>query len=238
MGRNYDFFYWARIRHLIHAKPAVYYATLGMNDGLMGGRHDGVNERGLFVALTSAMTTKPKSTRPGVVFHLVPRILLETCASAGEAVMLACEIPHLMSNSFLIADPQEMFVVEAYPGSVRVREAEDGYIAVTNHFLHPELQPLMRSPIQENSERRLAKIASALQEAEEDSDPWKIATDILTDHETPICGHTDGLATLWSLVADLTNQRLSYSLGAPCRNQYQDIPWPGEVLDEMGVYEG
>lgn len=229
VGRNYDFFYWARIRHLIHAKPLAYYATVGMNDGLLGGRHDGVNEQGLFVALTSVMTARPKRVQPGVIFHLVPRILLETCASAGEAVMLACEMPHLMSYSYIIADPEEMFVVEAYPGSVRVREAEDGYIAVTNHFLHHDLQGLMRSRIQQNSEQRLARIVSALREAKEDSDPWKIATDILADHETPVCGHTDDLATLWSLVADLTSQRLVYSLGAPCRNQYQEIPWPGKM---------
>jgi len=237
VGRNYDFFYWARTRHLIHAKPVAYYATVGMNNGLVGGRHDGVNEEGLFVALTSATTAKPNRAQPGVIFHLVPRILLETCASAGEAVMLACEMPHLMSYSYLIADPREMFIVEAYPGSVRVRQAEDGYIAVTNHFLHRDLQRLMRSPIQENSERRLARILSALQEAGEDSDPWKIARDILTDHETPMCSHTEGLATLWSLVADLTNQRIAYSLGAPCRNEYQEIAWPRQGQDPTSFYE-
>jgi predicted choloylglycine hydrolase len=227
VGRNYDFFYWARTRHLLRTKPVAYYATVGMNDGLLGGRHDGVNEQGLFVALASVMTAEPKRVQPGVIFHLVPRILLETCAGAGEAAMLAREMPHLMSYNYLIADPQEMFVVEAYPGSVRVREAEGNHIAATNHFLHPELQDLMDSPIQENSEQRLSKMVSALEDAEEESDPRKVARHILTDHETPICGHTDGLATLWSMIADLADRRLAYSLGAPCRNQYRDIPWPG-----------
>ncbi len=237
VGRNYDFFYWARIRHLIHAKPLAYYATVGMNDGLLGGRHDGVNEQGLFVALTSVMTARPQRVQPGVIFHLVPRILLETCASAGEAVMLACEMPHLMSYSYIIADAEEMFVVEAYPGSVCVREAEEGHIAVTNHFLHPDLQRLMRSSIQGNSEERLSRIVSVLREAKENTDPWMLGRDILTDHETPVCGHTDGLATLWSLVADLTNQRLTYSLGAPCRNQYQEIPWPGKTQPRSRTYD-
>ena len=237
VGRNHDFTYRAKTRHLIRTTPVAYYATVGMNDGLLGGRHDGVNEWGLFVAFNGVMTAKAKRVQPGIIFHLVPRILLETCASAREAIMLAREMPHLMSCSYIIADPQEMFVVEAYPKSVRVREAEDNYIAVTNHFIHPELQGLMRSPIQENSERRLSMIVSALQEAEEDGDPWQIARDILTDHETPVCGHTDGLATLWSLVADLTNQRLTYSLGAPCRNQFQEIPWPGNVQDRESMYE-
>jgi predicted choloylglycine hydrolase len=227
VGRNYDFFYWARTRHLIHTKPVAYYATVGMNDGSLSGRQDGLNEQGLFVALASVMTAEPSRPQPGVIFHLVPRILLETCASASEAVMLACEMPHLISHNYIIADPLDMFVVEAYPGSVHVREAENSYVAATNHFLHPELRHLMRSSIQETSEQRLAKISSALQEAVEDSDPWEVARDILTDHETPICSHTDGLATLWSMLADLTGRHVAYSLGAPCRTQYQEVPWPG-----------
>jgi predicted choloylglycine hydrolase len=227
VGRNYDFFYWAKTRHLIHAKPDIYYATVGMNDGLLGGRQEGVNEHGLFVSVHGVVAKPGATRRPGVAFHLVPRILLETCATAGEAVMLAREMPHLMSYSYLIADSQKMFVVEAHPEAVCIRESDDHYIATTNHFLHPELKGLMQSPVQKNSDHRLSRIAAALAEAEKENEPWPTARSILTDHEAPICGHTDGLATLWSMIADLTNQRLAYSLGAPCRNDYQEIPWPG-----------
>ena len=70
VGRNYDFFYWAKTRHLIHAKPDIYYATVGMNDGLLGGRQEGVNEPGLFVAHCRAMARQPSQVRPGVAFHV------------------------------------------------------------------------------------------------------------------------------------------------------------------------
>ena len=227
VGRNYDFFYWARARHLIQARPDIYYATVGMNDGLPGGRHEGVNEKGLFVALNRAMARAPTKVRPGIIFHLVPRILLETCATAGEAAMLAQEMPHLVSYCYLIADPQKMLVVEAHPDVVRVREPEDGYIAVTNHYLHPDLQALMESSVQENSELRLRSILKGLEETNRDDAFWGTAQAILRDHETPLCGHTDGLATLWSMVANLTDQRVAYSLGAPCRNNFEKVPWPG-----------
>ena len=226
VGRNYDFSPRSRIRHLIRAEPVAYYATIGMNDGLLGGRHDGVNEEGLFVALNRVSAPEPKKPEPGVVSHLVPRILLETCANAGEAVMLVGEMPHLMSYSYIVADPDEMFVVEADPGSVRVREAEDGFVASTNHFLHPEMQSSTPSTLQVDSERRLSKITSALKEATADTDPWQLATGILTAHDAAICGHGDDWGTLWSMVADLTNRRLTYSLGAPCRNEYEEVPWP------------
>lgn len=233
VGRNYDFFYWAKVRHLIRCEPEVYYATVGMNDGLVGGRHEGVNERGLFVALSNVTTKSPSEVRPGVVFHLVTRILLETCATAREAIMLAREMPHLMSYAYLVADADDMFVVEAYPNMVRVREPQNGFVAATNHFLHPDLQDLMQSPILENSQRRLSKITTVLKAADEGAEPWNTARAILTDHDTPLCGHTDGMATLWSMVADLTDQRLAYSLGAPCRNDYQDVPWPGTAAQPV-----
>ncbi len=231
VGRNYDFFHWARTRHLIHSKPDIYYASVGMNDGLLGGRHEGVNEGGLFVSLGRVITKPPARARPGVIFHLVPRILLETCATAREAVMVANEMPHLMSYCYLVADPQDMFVVEAHPDVVRVRESRDGYIAATNHYLHPELQSLMESPIQEHSERRLAGVVEAIKKASSEDDPWQAAKVMLRDHEAPLCCHTDELATLWSMIANLTDQRLAYSRGAPCRNDYEGIPWPGTPQD-------
>lgn len=224
VGRNYDFFYWARLRHLIAAQPEAYYATLGMNDGLLSGRHDGVNQHGLFVALHGVPTQAPESVEPGVAFHLIPRILLETCATAEEAVMVVQEMPHLSSFNYIIVDPHDMFVVEAYPEIVRVREAEDDHIACTNHFLHGDLSPLMESPIMENSERRLQVILSTLSKGK--GDPWALAQEILTDHQAPICGHIDGLATFWSAIGDLTGRKVAYSLGAPCRNEYQEYPWP------------
>ena len=227
VGRNCDFFHWATTRHLIHAKPDIYYATVGINDGLLGGRRDGVNERGLVVALANVTTKRPASVRPRVVFHLVPRILLETCATAREAVMLTRDMPHLLSYAFLIADPQEMFVVEVYPESVRVRESQGDFVATTNHFIHPEVKGFMQSPIQENSERRLASITAQLKEAEGARDPWETAKGILTDHDAPTCAHTDGIATLWSMLANLSSQEVAYSMGAPCRNEYQPVPWPG-----------
>jgi len=224
VGRNYDFFYWARLRYLIAAQPEAYYATLGMNDGLLSGRHDGVNQHGLFVALHGVGSRAAERVEPGVVFHLIPRILLETCATAEEAVMMAQEMPHLSGFNYTIVDPHDMFVVEAHPEMVRVREAKDDYIACTNHFLHHDLSHLMKSPILENSKRRLQGISSTL--SKKIGDPWALAQEILTDHQTPICGHVDGLATFWSAIGDLTNQKVAYSLGAPCRNEYKEYPWP------------
>jgi hypothetical protein len=66
---------------------------------------------------------------------------------------------------------------------------------------------------------------------EEAAERRETAASILSDHDAPMCGHTDGMAPLWSVIADLANHRLAYTRGAPCRNEYQDMPWPGTVRD-------
>lgn len=200
--------------------------TVGMNDDLPGGRQEGVNELGLFIALSAVPIERAAPRRPGAIFHLVPSVLLETCASAGEATMLTREMPHMMSYAYLVADPDEMFIVDAHPGLVRAREPENRYIADTNPFLHPDLQNLMRSPVLENSEGRLLSIRYTLSETVDGSDPWNAVKDILIDNDVPLFSRAEVMATLWSMVADLTNYRLAYSLGAPCRNEYRNTPWP------------
>jgi len=96
-GRNYDFYERMPTRHLLITQPERGYAHVGMNGGLVGGRYDGVNEQGLFVALHKVMADRPRHTPPGVPFHLPPRLALETCATAHEAARLLAAMPHLAS---------------------------------------------------------------------------------------------------------------------------------------------
>ena len=51
-----------------------------MRGSVPAGRYDGVNDAGLFVCLHVVLADEPNIARPGVPFHLIPRILLEACA--------------------------------------------------------------------------------------------------------------------------------------------------------------
>ncbi|WP_227773929.1 hypothetical protein [Haladaptatus pallidirubidus] len=48
------------------------------------------------------------------------------------------------------------------------------------------------------------------------------------DHDAPVCGHEDGLATFWSCIANPAKGCTSYSLCAPCRNEYVWTVSPGK----------
>ena len=229
IGRNYDFRYRQRLRYLIHTRPPGYAAHWGTNSGLIGGRYDGVNEFGVFVSLHTVMADRPRRTAPGVPFHLVLRIALETCDSARAAMNTIRMMPVFHSFNYFVADAEEMFLIETHPSRIQVTGGNASIVAVTNHYQHPALQSLHGKRTLQHSRERLAFLRVRADARSTDEEPITVAQRLLRDHTTPICGHHDGAATLWSAVCAPAEHRLSYALGAPCRNPYRDLPWPGEA---------
>ena len=226
VARNYDFFYWENPRHLVTTRPDDGLAHVGMWAGLAGGRYDGVNAAGLWVALHGGGTRRGKAV-PGISFHHVVRILLDVCRTAREAVDMVLQFPHVAPYNYFIADAREMFVVEAHPERVRVREAEDGVLVCTNHPIHPDMVDLTASPILENSRARMEFLLAAARQARNASDPVTVLMTAMQDHTIPVCGHTDGLATFWSAICFPGRRKVAYTRGAPCRNEYVPVAWPG-----------
>ena len=227
VGRNYDFHPVQRVRQRLRLKPDRGRPSVGMRGSVPGGRYDGVNDAGLFICLHVALSDEPEEIRPGIPFHLLPRLGLETCAAARAAVDLLTRVRHLHPFNYLIADARgEMFVVEAHPERVRVLEPvgqvgdlphpPHTFIAATNHFRHPEMTFFQRGRKLTHSQNRLAFL---YRQAKRHPSP-------LTDHASNLCGHAGGHTTLWSLTADLTARTLAYAPGAPCVTAYERVPWP------------
>jgi hypothetical protein len=226
VGRNYDYFYIEKRRHLIRTVPQVGQAHVGIHEGLIGGRFDGLNEKGLFVSFHGA-GPRPERIRPGMSFHLIVRYLLERCKSAAEARDVLMELPVLEPKNYLLADQREAFAVEAHPDRKRVRHLEGDVLVVTNHFVHPEMEPYQ--PVWPNSGRRYHSLWQQGQRLKVlHSDALGALQRALAEHEAPVCGHEDGLATFWSATANLTEGQVWYSLGAPCRNPYR-VYFDGKV---------
>ena len=218
IGRNYDMFY--RIRDYCesyYTTPEGGYRSLGHTEAFVG-REDGVNERGLGVAM-SGITSY---FRPGLAFWIAIRYILDRYSSVREGVDFLVEIPHHATITFLLADPSgEMAVVEAGPESTAVREPEEGFIVSTNHFNHPDLREvdIFEPP---DSRVRYRTIVESLRSMEELSEE-KLKS-ILSSHEGLVCSHRDevGLGTLWSMVADLKTLRVWRAEGHPCRTGYEE----------------
>lgn len=226
VARNYDFFFWATTRHLISAFPEGYPAHKGMYDGLLAGRHDGLNDRGLFASLHFVGTRPLTHYRPGLFCVHVLRVAIEKCGTVREAVEVIAALPHLASYAYFLADPKDMVVVEAHAsGQVRVRQCQRsaGYLLCTNHYLHPDMVPLGLSPAPSHSLARYRRLEAAGREAAGLAAPkaTTLLRQAMADHTAPVCGHVDGLATLWSALASPGEGQVSYALGPPCRNEYR-----------------
>ncbi len=216
MGRNYDWFYSERDRtESYFTDPNGGFKSVGQTDVFVG-REDGVNEKGLGVAM-SGITAYFK---PGVTFWIAIRYLLDKCATVEEGVKFLTETPPHCTITVLLADPTgEMAVVETSPMRTEVRRPEEGFIVSTNHLNHPEMQKIeMFEP--PDSRTRYSTIVQELRSRSQLNE--RAIQAILSDHKGLVCSHRDdiGLGTLWSTVAHLSSLRVWRAEGHPCMIPY------------------
>ncbi len=222
-GRNYDFYY--RFRKYTEAyvtRPRDAYSSLGHSDVFIG-REDGVNEKGLAVAISFVAPTK---VVPGVNFALAARCVLDKCSSVEEGVKKLSTTSFSTTNNYLLADEEgEIAVVEASPDKVRVRRPEPGhqYMVATNHFVHPEMVEVENKTKRDpDSTMRYDTIEKALELGKGKVDT-RVARKVLSAHEGSVCSHLEEiqLGTLWSLTATLKHPQLYRAEGQPCKTKYQ-----------------
>jgi len=217
MGRNYDMFYSVKDRcESYYTAPEGRYRSVGQTEAFVG-REDGVNEKGLGVAM-SGITAYYS---PGVAFWIAIRYILDRCATVREGVRVLRGIPHHATITFLLADPTgEMAVVEASPTRTAVRSPDEGFIVSTNHFNHPEMQDieLFEPP---DSRIRYNTIVNELGNRTGELNEAFLQS-ILSSHEGLVCSHIEEaqLGTLWSVVANLNELRILRAEGHPCKNEY------------------
>lgn len=139
-GRNYDFYYSVKkFSESYLTLPKDGYCSIGHSD-IFVGRDDGINEKGLVIALTGVRPKNP--VKPGINFLLATRCIIDKCANLKEAIETISDFQFTRTNNYLLADREgNMAVVEASQDRVRTRRPKDGerFIVCTNHFLHSEM---------------------------------------------------------------------------------------------------
>lgn len=148
--RNYDFSTEVYDARLVFVQPNEGYASVGHSLHVTG-RTEGVNEKGLAVALHFVNSDEGQN---GLTAGSVIRILLDTCKNTDEAVHMIKQLPHSWSYNFSIGDSTgHTVVVEESPFDINVRSDQD-VLFCTNHFQREDMSPLNREHL-ENTEERL-----------------------------------------------------------------------------------
>lgn len=224
IGRNYDYIYDisqpAATTYLTY--PTGRYASLG-NADIWIGRADGLNEVGLFVAVTALFLP---GLKPGLAFWFIVRMLLDRCATVDEGLELLHKVPHAQSRNYMLVDRYGKAVaVEATTDGIEVRFPEDGLLVVTNHAACPSLAGKETflppdSPIRYQNLRALAE--------EHDMIDTQIIKRALGNRETHVCAHGDiagqPYGTIWSLVGHVDERQLDIADGSPTEPmQYHTI---------------
>jgi len=233
VGVNYDWFYHAREwRELREMKPQRARRSLRVTHH-WAGSPGGLNEAGLGVFLS--VLPRRQNTGPGLTWHLIMDIMLDTCRYVREACDLVASVPHLSAFNYLIVDALgEAAVAEALPGGVAFREAENGFLLATNHLPGREEPEAQLSEggrrRQERSVARYEKVTAWCSEMAGHVDEPAIR-ELLRDHEAPICrgnhdppekgtAFDDVFGTIWSLTGRPAGRELHVAWGHPCRSEY------------------
>lgn len=220
VGRNYDMlFAFKKFTESSLIAPSTGYAYISQSDVFIG-RSDGLNEKGLFIAMAFVNGTKQQ---PGVGFHFLVRKVLEQCATTAEAVALLQEAPLSSANNFLIADASgDLAVVEAAIEQKAVKRptAAAPFLFITNQFTLPEMQAYDRGGVAwSKSAERLHTLHQHLTATEHLTlDDAKV---LLADKGVCLNLRKEQFGTIWSVVADLNALTLERAETKPRPNNYK-----------------
>jgi isopenicillin-N N-acyltransferase-like protein len=233
VGINYDWYYYALPwREVRGVRPQGAHRSLRVTHH-WAGSPDGLNETGLGVFLS--VLPQRQSLGPGLSWHLVMDIVLDTCRDVPEARGLLASLPHLGAFNYLIVDALgHALVAEALPGRVTFREPENGCLLATNHLPGREAPEEGLSEAdrrrQERSVARYKRTTGWCSEMAGQVDETAIRG-LLRDHEAPICrgnhnppqngtAFDDVFGTIWSLTARPADREIHVAWGHPCRSDY------------------
>jgi isopenicillin-N N-acyltransferase like protein len=199
----------------VEDEPTIF--TLGVGPWISVGW----NESGLSI---TGNEVAPKDEGIGIPRLLQVRDVL-TRTTLPDATRSILNPARASSYNWVLA--QDDFVVSV-EGSATTAEgiapAEDGTLAHTNHYVHPDMLDYEASPSVEGSSARLQRARELLKESRAEAITRTRLREILSDHEgsEALCRHGsfagDAQTAFWC-VADVTARTVMYGRGNPCDSE-------------------
>jgi len=196
----------------VEGEPTIF--TIGLGPWISVGWNDaGLSITGNEVA--------PKDEGVGVPRLLQVRDVL-TRATLTDATRAILHPARASSYNWVVAQGDVVMSVEGSATAAEaIAPAEDGTLAHTNHYVHPEMLDYEASASSEGSSARLGRAKELLTESLRESITRARLREILSDHESsePLCRHGsepgDSQTAFWC-IADVTARTVMYGRGNPC----------------------
>ncbi|PFZ02486.1 choloylglycine hydrolase [Bacillus pseudomycoides] len=224
MGRNYDLILdMKKYTESSLVCPNDKYSYVGHSDVFLG-KVDGMNEKGLAVAITLVQS---EYKEVGLNFYVAVRKILENASTTEEAIHILREFPSSICNNYLLADQSgNIAVVEKAPHNMFVRRPreDENFIVCTNHFVSKEMKALQQNIDNDwsKSQDRYTYIEKQLRKNSQLN--RESAQDILSNSKGHVCLNLKkyNFGTLYSVVYELNSLRIHRTEGQPNRCKYKE----------------
>jgi isopenicillin-N N-acyltransferase-like protein len=201
----------------VEGEPTIF--TLGLGPWISVGW----NEAGLSI---TGNEVAPKDEGVGVPRLLQVRDVL-TRTTLTEATRAILHPARASSYNWVVAQDDVVMSIEGSATAAEaIAPAEDGTLAHTNHYVHPEMLDFEASASSEGSTARLQRAKELMTESLEETVTRTRLREILSDHEgsEPLCRHGsapgDSQTAFWC-IADVTARTIMYGRGNPCESEAQ-----------------
>ena len=185
---------------------------------------DGINEHGLAVGLTSI---QPVSIKPGMNAGLLLRYFLEKCKTAQEVIECIHMLPISSAQTFAAADRfGAIAVIECCSENTAIIQPTDhkSYVCATNVFHAVSMMKYNVADIDNwQAELRYQTLVETLNQKAKYMD-YDSAAELLSGKNGFICQYDrkTGKDTVWSVIYDLTNNKIYRTEGNPSRRKFKE----------------
>ena len=201
----------------VEGEPTIF--TLGLGPWISVGW----NEAGLSI---TGNEVAPKDEGVGIPRLLQVRDVL-TRTTLTEATRAILHPARASSYNWVVAQHDVVMSIEGSATAAEpIAPAEDGTLAHTNHYVHPDMLDFEASASSEGSTGRLQRAKELMTESLEEAVTRTRLREILSDHEgsEPLCRHGsaqgDSQTAFWC-IADVTARTIMYGRGNPCDSEAQ-----------------
>ena len=199
----------------VEGEPTIF--TLGLGPWISVGW----NEAGLSI---TGNEVAPKDEGVGIPRLLQVRDVL-TRTTLSEATSAILHPARASSYNWVVAQGDVVLSIEGSATAAEaIAPAEDGTLAHTNHYVHPEMADYEASASSEGSSARLQRAKELLTDSLEESLTRARLREILSDHASsePLCRHGsepgESQTAFWC-IADVTARTVMYGRGNPCDSE-------------------